>query len=74
MNSNLSTVIVAPVTSTIRHTYPYRAHCKIAGKKAAIMLDQIRTVDISRIGNRLDTLQTRVINDVKSIIERMLIL
>lgn len=55
MNDNLSTVIVAPLTSTIR-SYPTRVDCIVNGKAGQIALDQIRTVDKTRLLNRLGTL------------------
>ncbi|MEB3315974.1 MAG: type II toxin-antitoxin system PemK/MazF family toxin [Candidatus Melainabacteria bacterium] len=48
LNQNLSTVIIAPLTSTLRN-YPSRIDLKFNGKKGQIVLDQIRTVDKSRL-------------------------
>lgn len=65
MNHNISTVIIAPLTSTLRN-YPTRVPCKIEGKQGQIVLDQIRTVDKIRLVRRIDTLnkltQTKVVN------------
>ena len=44
MNHNISTVIVAPMTSKGRD-YPTRVSCVFHGTKGRIILDQIRTVD-----------------------------
>ncbi|MCB0260320.1 MAG: hypothetical protein KDH97_11180 [Calditrichaeota bacterium] len=41
MNRHISTVIIAPLTSTTRN-YPTRIDCQFAGKKGQIVLDQIR--------------------------------
>jgi mRNA interferase MazF len=48
MNRHIRTVIVAPLT-TQRHSYPSRVRCKFKGRKAEIVLDQIRTVDRTRL-------------------------
>jgi mRNA interferase MazF len=65
MNYNISTVIIAPVTSKLRN-YPTRVPCKVEGKQGQIVLDQIRTVDKIRLVKRIDTLnkltQTKVLN------------
>jgi mRNA interferase MazF len=55
MNRHLGTVIVAPMTSQTRN-YPSRIACKFQGKTGQIVLDQIRTVDKTRLGKRLGEL------------------
>ncbi len=55
MNRYLSTAIMAPMTTGGRH-YPMRASCQFEGKKGQIVLDQIRTVDKSRLVKRLGKL------------------
>ena len=68
MNYNISTVIIAPLTSKLRN-YPTRIPCKVEGKQGQIVLDQIRTVDKIRLVKRIDTLnkltQTKVLNVLK---------
>ncbi|MDR3350337.1 MAG: type II toxin-antitoxin system PemK/MazF family toxin [Prevotellaceae bacterium] len=48
LNDHLRTVIILPVTSTIKD-YPFRVPCSISGKNGEIAVDQIRTVDKARI-------------------------
>jgi mRNA interferase MazF len=55
MNHLVRTVIVAPLTSTIRR-FPYRVTCKLAGRQGQIALDQIRSIDKSRLAKRLGNL------------------
>jgi len=68
MNYNISTVIIAPLTSKLRN-YPTRVPCKVEGKQGQIVLDQIRTVDKIRLVKRIDTLnkltQTKILNVLK---------
>lgn len=52
MNRWLRTVIVAPITSTER-AYPSRAPIMFQGKSGQVALDQIRTVDKSRLIKKL---------------------
>jgi mRNA interferase MazF len=52
MNRHLATVIVAPMTTT-RRGYPTRIAIRFAGSEGEIALDQIRTVDKSRLIRRL---------------------
>ena len=68
MNYNISTVIIAPLTSKLRN-YPTRIPCKVEGKQGQIVLDQIRTIDKSRLVKKIDTLnkitQIKVLNVLK---------
>lgn len=52
MNCSLPVVIVAPITSS-RKPWPTRADVTLSGKSGQIMLDQIRTVDKSRLMKRI---------------------
>lgn len=65
MNHNISTIIIAPVTSKIRN-YPTRISVKIEGRTGQIVLDQIRTVDKARLISKIDRLnkptQLKVLN------------
>lgn len=68
MNHNISTVIIAPLTSKLRN-YTTRVPCKTEGKQGQIVLDQIRTVDKVRLIKKIDTLnkitQAKVLNVLK---------
>lgn len=55
MNRHLDTVIIAPMT-TAQKRYPSRVACKFAGKEGQIALDQLRTVDRSRLVKHLGDL------------------
>lgn len=52
MNRYISTVIVAPMTTRGRN-YPTRVPCLFRGKEGQVVLDQIRTVDKTRLAKRL---------------------
>ena len=54
MNRYLSTIIIAPMTTKGR-PYPTRVNCKFQGKTGMIVLDQLRTVDKTRLVKRLGT-------------------
>jgi mRNA interferase MazF len=58
MNRHIRTVIVAPMTSRSQ-TYPSRVALRFQGKDGQIALDQIRTIDKSRLVRRLGALPTR---------------
>lgn len=55
MNNGLNTVIIAPLTSTVR-PYPFRVDCVVANKHGQVALDQMRAVDKVRLIKKLDVL------------------
>jgi mRNA interferase MazF len=52
MNRYISTVIIAPMT-TKGKVYPTRIICQFQGKDGQIVLDQIRTIDKTRLVKKL---------------------
>ncbi len=52
MNRHIRTVIVAPMTTKGR-LYPTRVSCEFAGKEGQVVLDQLRTVDKTRLVKQL---------------------
>jgi mRNA interferase MazF len=55
MNRHIRTTIIAPMTSKGRH-YPTRVPCRFRGKAGQVVLDQIRTVDATRLVRKLGRL------------------
>ena len=51
-NKHLNTVIVVPMTTTSK-PYPTRLDCKFLGEKSQLIVDQIRSVDKSRLTQKL---------------------
>ena len=72
MNGNISTVIIAPMT-TASHPYPSRVPLHFAGKQALVVLDQLRTVDKVRLVKRLGAADETVVKKVKAVIKEMLV-
>ena len=72
MNDNIRTVIIAPMT-TKSHRYPTRVPLSFSGKKGWIVLDQIRTIDKSRIIKPLGKLSPAVIREIKEVIKEMFV-
>jgi mRNA interferase MazF len=52
MNCHINTVIIAPMTTRGRD-YPTRVSCTFQGRQGQIVLDQIRTVDKTRLMRKL---------------------
>ncbi len=70
MNRYIRTVIVAPMT-TAGKDYPTRVRCKFQGKKGQIVLDQIRTIDKSRLLKKIGTVDPQVQAEVISTLQSM---
>ena len=63
MNRWIKTVIIAPMT-TKGNRYPTRVLCEFQGKEGQIVLDQIRTVDKSRLVKKLGRISKPTQNEV----------
>ena len=70
MNRYISTVIIAPMT-TKGQPYPTRIPCRFKGKQGQVVLDQIRTVDKSRLIKRLGQISEHVQTDVLATLAEM---
>jgi mRNA interferase MazF len=70
MNRHIRTVIVAPLTTT-RKRYPTRVACRFSGKTGEVVLDQLRTVDKSRLAKRLGTLDRTAAARVLDVLRQM---
>jgi mRNA interferase MazF len=70
MNSYIATVIVAPMTNRGRD-YPTRVSCHFEDKAGQIVLDQIRTVDKTRLVKRLGCLDTKTQAHVLAVLAEM---
>lgn len=63
MHSHLRTVIVAPMTTGSRPA-PFRIPVAHSGKQGLILLDQIRTVDKSRLASKFGALEPSTLSAV----------
>lgn len=63
MNRHINTIIVAPMT-TKGKAYPTRVACKFQGKQGMVVLDQIRTIDKSRLVNKVGRIDTKTQTEV----------
>lgn len=72
MNKYLNTIIIAPMTSSLKE-YPTRVAVNHNSKKEMIALDQIRTVDKKRILKVLGKLNKTEIQCTKEVLKEMLV-
>ena len=69
--SRLKTIIIAPMTSTIRASFPTRITTKFKNKEGQIALDQMRAIDRSRILQNLGELDKDAANNMLTILSIM---
>lgn len=72
MNRYLRTVIIAPITSSIKN-YPSRVGIELQNRPGQIMLDQIRAIDKTRLTRKVGKLNSAQAEEVKRIIREMLV-
>jgi mRNA interferase MazF len=70
MNKNLATVIIAPLTHTIKN-YPTRVPSTFEGQSGEIVLDQIRAIDKSRLKKKKGKLDKITASNVKQVLQTM---
>jgi len=70
MNRALATIIVAPMTSTIRN-YPTRVPVTFQSKHGEVVLDQIRIVDKQRLHKKLGSLRTNTGSKILDVLSLM---
>ena len=70
MNHYTHTVIIAPMTTKGRD-YPTRVPCRFKGKNGQVVLDQIRTVDRTRLIRKLGRLDIKTSDRVLEVLQEM---
>jgi mRNA interferase MazF len=70
MNDFLRTVLIAPITSSNRN-FPTRVKCKLNGKDSFIALDHIRSVDKSRLSQRISVLSKSNSQNLCEVLQEM---
>ncbi len=70
MNKHIRTVIIAPM-ATAGKDYPTRIQCKFKRKKGQIVLDQIRTIDKTRLIKKLGTIDPNSQIEVIAVLQRL---
>lgn len=71
-NNLLNTVIVAPITSSIRK-FPMRVNVVLHNKKGQIALDQMRCLDKSRILSVVGKLSRKEVKNLKATLKEFLV-
>ncbi len=70
MNQYIRTVVIAPMTTRQRN-YKSRVAIKFDGKQGEVMLDQIRTIDKTRLIKKSGILSVKKLKAVLSVLQEM---
>jgi mRNA interferase MazF len=70
MNKNLQTIILAPLTHTIKN-YPSRVGTSFGGQPGEIALDQLRAVDKQRLIKKQGSVDSTTSNNIKLVLQTM---
>ena len=70
MNRHIGTVLVAPMTTRGR-TYPTRIAIRFQRKNGHVVLDQIRTVDKTRLVRRLGKISDKAAREILAVLGEM---
>jgi mRNA interferase MazF len=70
MNQHIATVIVVPLTTTVR-AYPTRIGVHFQGKTGQAALDRIRTVDKARLVKKLGGVPEATSDEVAGVLVEM---
>jgi len=73
LNENSSRIIVAPITSNLKKIYSFEYAIKgSAGLNGKAMLDQMRSIDKSRLGKKIGSLSLKEMQEIDYIIKFVL--
>ena len=70
LNQHLRTMIVAPMT-TGGQAYPWRVRCRFRERAGFVAIDQLRTVDSTRLVKRLGRVSPGTLSAVLAILQEM---
>lgn len=73
MNNALSTVLIAPMTTTMRN-YPTRVKINFMGTEGEVVLDQIRAIDKKRLVKKLGKTPQNTAPEILKILQEMFLL
>lgn len=67
-------ITILPLTSNIDKIYPFQVETFLKNKKGVILVDQIRTIDCNRIGEKLGELDEITIEKIEKALHKTLAL
>ncbi|MCA0404318.1 MAG: type II toxin-antitoxin system PemK/MazF family toxin [Proteobacteria bacterium] len=68
ISGRLKTVIIAPMTSTIKENFPTRVMTQFKDKKGQVALEKLRLIDRSRLVQKLGIIEKQSQNSILHIL------
>ncbi len=68
-NKYMDSVVIVPLTSKLKN-YPSRVNCKFKNKEGQIVIDQIRTIDKTRLVKKLGIIEDATSKKVYEMIKK----
>lgn len=68
INTQLATIVVCPITSQSKN-YPTRVSFELDGQTNWVVIDQIRTIDKSRVTKSIGNLDFETIEQIKAVVK-----
>jgi len=68
-NKMSTRLIIAPITSNVSKFHPFEARVMVKEREGKVMLDQVRSVDKSRLGRYISSLDLSTMDDVDQAIK-----
>jgi mRNA interferase MazF len=72
LNDNMHTIVIAPMTTNLKK-YPSRVAVMTGNKLGMVALDQIKTIDKSRIIKNFNSLNQFEIDEIKLVIKKLFV-
>ena len=72
LNENSTRIIVAPITSNLKMIYSFEYALTHASVKGKVMVDQLRSIDKSRLGQKIGSLSFKEMNEIDLILKFIL--
>jgi mRNA interferase MazF len=58
-------ITIIPFTSQVDKIYPFQVYSELKGRSGVILIDQIRTIDRKRFGDKLGELDLKMMEKVE---------
>jgi len=67
-------IIVIPITSDLEKVYPFEVVMELGGGKAKVLLDQVRSLDKERLGDRIGQVEKQIMRKISEKMKRVMAL
>ncbi len=62
-------VIIAPITSKASKIFPFDVAIQVGSKKGKILLDQVRSIDKIRLGKKIESCDSEILDQINEVLK-----